>query len=312
MWIVGFSSLLGNVFVVIWRITSETKNNVQLVQAIFIGNLAFSDMLMGIYMLFLAITDTYYGDEFYIISNVWRKSIPCRFASFLVLVSGETSLILLTFITIDRFLSCVFPFSTNHFQKFSTTFAVSTTWGLTIIGSVLASVFADPDGDFYALSDVCIGLPFLTRLGGLKIESSTVESSISSRIFDLPVSTNKNTSWYFSIALFLGLNFLLSILILVLYIVIFLAVRKTSRAAQKSPNIKKEMLMAMRMTVVVMTNCLCWLPVVILGILSQSGTISVSLDLIVWTVVFILPLNASLNPYFVYNINVDWQLIYAS
>ena len=297
MWILGFSSFFGNIFVVIWRIRSETKNNVQLVQTIFIGNLAFSDMLMGIYMIFLAIADAYYGDEFYKISNDWRNSILCRFAGFLVLVSGETSLILLTLITIDRFLACVFPFSSNHFQKFSTTVAVSATWVITIMMSVLASVFADPDGDFYALSDVCIGLPFATKPGGYEIRSNTVKGSISSKTFDLPVSKNKNISWYFSIFLFLGLNFLLSNLIVVLYLVIFIAVRKTSRAAQTSPNIKKEMLMAMRMTFVVMTNCLCWLPVIIFGILSQSGVISVSVDLFVWTVVFILPFNASLNPY---------------
>ena len=282
---------------VIWRITSETKNNVQLVQAIFIGNLAFSDMLMGIYMIFLAIADAYYGPEFYRISNVWRNSILCKFAGFLVLVSGETSLILLTLITIDRFLVCVFPFSSNHFQKFSTTVVVSATWVITIIMSALASVFADPDGDFYALSDVCIGLPFVTRSGGYEVRSSTVKGSVSSRTFDLPFTTNKDISWYFSIFLFLGLNFLLSIIIVVMYVAIFIVVRKTRRAAQTSPNIKKEILMAMRMTFVVMTNCLCWLPVIIFGILSQSEIISISLDLFAWTVVFILPMNASLNPY---------------
>ena len=297
MWVFCFSSFFGNIFVMIWRITSETKNNVQLVQAIFIGNLAFSDMLMGFYMIFLAIADAYYGDEFYKISNVWRNSILCRFAGFLVLVSGETSLILLTFITIDRFLVCVFPFSSNHFHRFSATVAVSATWVVTIIMSVLASVFADSDGDFYSLSDVCIGLPFVTRPGGYEIRSNAVKGLISSKSFDLPISLNESISWYFSISLFLGLNFLLSNFIFVLYVVIFITVRKTSRAAQTSPNIKREMMMAIRMTAVVITNCLCWLPVIILGILSQSGVISISLELFVWTVVFILPLNASLNPY---------------
>ena len=81
-----------------------------------------------------------------------------------------------------------------------------------------------------------------------------------------------------------------------LYTTAFFAVRKSGRAVKKAPDIKQEMNMALRMSVVALSNCMCWLPVIILSGLSQAGYISVSLDVYVWSVIFILPINASLNP----------------
>ena len=78
MWALGFSAFFGNIFVFIWRFRVKTKNDVQAVQAIFVGSLAISDMFMGIYMLFLASVDAYYGDDFYKFSDNWRASIPAE------------------------------------------------------------------------------------------------------------------------------------------------------------------------------------------------------------------------------------------
>ena len=303
MWILGLSASIGNLFVLLWRATTETKNDVQIVQAIFIGNLALSDLLMGIYMLLLAVVDSYYGDEFYRFSDSWRLSLPCRAAGFLALLSSETSLLLLTFITVDRFLCCVFPFSSTHFKKFSAYAVVIASWLMVISMSFPAVVLADSDGDFYSLSDVCIGLPLVTRPESYVVESSTVEGSSNSYTFNIPVTSGLKSSWYFSTSVFLGLNFLLVLVIPILYIMIFIYVLKTRRAAQNTRSLKREVEMALRMTLVVMTNCLTWLPVIVMGILSQSGLISVSLDIYIWSVVVILPINASFNPY-LYTISV--------
>ena len=83
MWALGLSATIGNLLVLFLRITTKTKNDVQVVQAIFVGNLAFSDLLMGIYMFLLAAVDAYYGDKFYKVSDLWRVSSLCKVASFL-------------------------------------------------------------------------------------------------------------------------------------------------------------------------------------------------------------------------------------
>ncbi len=284
----------------------KTINDIQDVQKVFCINLAVSDLFMGIYMLFLAIADTYYGDEFYQYSDYWRVSIPCKFANFFSLLSNETTLLLITFITIDRYLCLTFPFSTNHFQKFSATIVSIAVWIFTVPLSLVSSIFADPDFNFYVLSDACIGLPLKKRPISYEVSSSHMIDHTVDYTFEIPTATGSKSSWYFSIVLFIGFNSFLVILITILYIITFFNVRKSKRAAQNSPNIKAEVKLALRMTGVVVTNCMCWLPVIILGILSQAN-VSISLDAYLWSVAFILPINASLNPcvYTLYQLLID-------
>ncbi len=297
MWLFGLSAMSGNLFVIFWRLRAKPDSKIQLNQAIFAGNLAVSDLFMAIYMLLLATADVYYGDEFYKFSDDWRLSISCRIANGLVLLSSETSLFLLMLITLDRFLGLVFPFSTHQFTKFSTIIAVVAVWCITLPMSILASTFADPESNVYELSDVCIGLPLTMRPASYEIKSDNVGDDTTDVVFEIPSSEGSKKSRYFSLVIFLGINFFLTILIIVFYVTIYVSVIKSRREAQESPRIKEELVIASRMTALVMTNCMCWLPVIILGILSQSEYILVSLDVYVWAVVFILPINASINPY---------------
>lgn len=74
--ILGLSTVIRNVLVLIWRLCEEKKNNIQTVQAIFMWNLAFSDLLMVSYMLFLASADIYFGNEFYKYSDDGESVVP--------------------------------------------------------------------------------------------------------------------------------------------------------------------------------------------------------------------------------------------
>ncbi len=201
MWLFGLTALIGNIIVIILKCKKETKNDTQLIQNIFTINLAISDMLMGIYMLFLAIADAYYGAAFYKFSNEWRVGFPCRMASFLIILTSETTLLLLVFTTADRFSRLVFPFSMYHMEILSATVSVVAIWCFTIPLSVLTSVFAAPDSDFYELSDVCIGLPFLTRAAGSFEIKSTNETF--DHTFDIPNPSGSMTSSYFALVIFL-------------------------------------------------------------------------------------------------------------
>lgn len=294
MWIIGLSACAGNVFVLLWRVKSKTLNKTQTVQAIFAANLALSDLLMGIYMLILAVTDLVFGDHFYQISDVWRSSMFCRVAGFLVLVSSEASLLMVTLTTIDRFLNLVFPFSNKHLGKKSGCIVVSIVWILTICLSLSAVILANPNSDYYSLSDVCIGLPF--TVNSVKYEAGDEGDFLINRIVNTSTKRKSQTNWFFSIALFLGMNSILIVLIVVMYVVIFLKVQESQRKL-KPPNYKKDILMSLRMGMVALSNFSSWMPVILLSILSRSETVSFSLDVYVWLVVFVLPLNASLNPF---------------
>ena len=54
--------------------------------------------------------------------------------------------------------------------------------------------------------------------------------------------------------------------------------------------------MARKMGMIVVTDFLCWMPIIMIGILAQCG-VSIPTEVYVWTVFLILPLNSSLNPY---------------
>ena len=297
MWIVGFGSCIGNVYVIILRIKNKKQSNkTNIKQRIFIGSLASSDFLMGLYVLILASVDAYYGEEYYKFSDEWRVSIGCRMAGFLSLFSAETSLLLLALLTMDRFLVFVFPFSMKQFRKFS---AIVAAVSVLVIGFAIglsATILADRDSNFYELSDVCIGLPLVTGARGYVVQPKGIEDTgVTSHKFTVPVAKDSDKSAIFSIIIFLGLNSAICVLILIEYVVIFVSITRTSRNA-RSFNIKKEIKMALRMFAVVIPNLLCWIPIVFLGILSQIEYVTLGLDIYVWAVVFILPINASLNP----------------
>ncbi|XP_022109475.1 slit homolog 1 protein-like [Acanthaster planci] len=60
---------------------------------------------------------------------------------------------------------------------------------------------------------------------------------------------------------------------------------------------EEEMSVALRMAVIVGTDFCCWMPVIVMGLLSQTGAVIIQPHMYAWTVVFILPINSSLNPY---------------
>ena len=77
MWLIGLNALVGNLFVLIWKRRHSEGSEVQ---SILLSNLAFSDMLMGVYMIIIASADIYFGDYFPMRSEKWRSGVTCRLA----------------------------------------------------------------------------------------------------------------------------------------------------------------------------------------------------------------------------------------
>lgn len=298
MWILGISALVGNCMVMILRVNEKTKSPIQAKQSFLVTNLAASDCIMGLYMLVLASADLYYGNEYFIYSEQWRTSAVCKLASFLSLLSSEASIFFITLITVDRFMCVVFPFSTIQLKDMSVKVSATIIWAFSVALAVVPTVFAGPDSDFYDLSDVCIGLPLITRPTSYKIESGGIGGGgDSDRNFDLPVPNEFQPAWYFSIAIFLGINLVCLVFIAVLYTAIFVSVKAQHEKVKAKSNHDENLKMAIRMAAIVGTDLICWLPVIIMGILSQTGAAVIPLQMYTWSVVFIIPINSSLNPY---------------
>ncbi len=294
MWVLGISAIIGNLFSVLYRLGEKRKNETQAIQSFLIGNLALSDFFMGVYMIILATADIYYGDDYFVYSDQWRSGIICRFAGFLSLLSSEGSVFFLTLISYERFLGGVFPFSSWRLTKGSAKLAGLCIWTFTIVLSLVPIILAGPNSDFYDLSDVCIGLPLITRPSTFELKSTDIGNEVS---FDLPVSQDSKPAWYFSIIIFLGVNLACFVAILLCYIAIFWSLRRSIAQSGRSGDAQEELKIAIKMAIIVGTDFLCWIPVIIMGILSQTELVVIPLEAYTWSVVFVIPINSSLNPY---------------
>ncbi|XP_072016503.1 G-protein coupled receptor GRL101-like [Amphiura filiformis] len=225
MWVLGISALIGNVFVVAVRVKEKTTSAIQAKQSFLIGNLAVSDFLMGIYMLVLSSADLYYSDEYFIYSDQWRSSNVCKFASFVSLFFFEASVFFITLISIDRFICVVFPFGKFKLRNISVKVTASIIWVISFLLGLVPTLQAGPESDFYDLSDVCIGLPLITRPSSYSIQSNDIGGPDSGRTFDLPVPDKFKPAWYYSIAIFLGINLVCFLVVFVGYVVMFIKVK---------------------------------------------------------------------------------------
>ena len=60
---------------------------------------------------------------------------------------------------------------------------------------------------------------------------------------------------------------------------------------------KEQIKLTARVTAIVMTDVCCWLPIILIGILVQSGAIELEAEVYTWTVMFVLPFNSTINPF---------------
>ena len=297
MWTLGLSAVFGNLFVIAMRIKENPISLSATKQRLFIANLAISDCFMGIYMLIIASADLYFGDVYFNFSKQWRSGVICKIASFLSLLSSEASVFIITLISLDRCISIVFPFSKIQLRVYSSKMTLCLLWMVSVGLALAPTLLAGPNSDFYDLSDVCIGLPLVTRPSSFQIEVSNVGNQFADNNFEVPIPTDSKPAWYFSIAIFLGLNLVCFLIILLCYVLIFVYVKHSAKNVQRKQSNKDEIKMALKMAAVVGTDFLCWFPVIVMGILSQTRIVVIPLVMFIWSVVFILPINSSLNPF---------------
>ena len=301
MWLLGLNALGGNLFVLFWRQkgTQTNKTNSMLLQ-----NLAASDLLMGIYMLIIASADSYYGDNFPMQSETWRSGITCRIAGAMSITSSEASVFFVTLISIDRFISIRFPFSTCKLGYMTTRLIIIVTWMIAIVLGTVPSVLSGSSFEFYDNSHVCIGLPLaLTKNYTVESQHTLLSIQFGDRFeteyVDVFITHEKGlvNGQFFSTAVFLGLNCFCYLIILGCYIEIVRDVRKSSKQAGRSQEMKEQIRLTTKVTAIVATDFCCWFPIIILGILVQTREIELPPSVYAWCVTFVLPINSAINPY---------------
>ena len=299
MWLIGLNALCGNMFVLMWRRKTKDTNRVQ---TFLLSNLAMSDFLMGIYMLLIGSADIYFGERFPMQAERWRKGTTCRVAGTISIVSSEASVFFITLISIDRFINIRFPFSRRKLSRKSTAIIMTMLWLTAMMLGLIPSILAGANHKFYDNSHVSIGLP----LAKLHLHSNTVSKELvyidELNIWYLrprvqSVSVGEVDGMFFSSALFLGLNCICYLIILLCYVEIIQTVMKSSKRVGLSPEVKEQVKMTAKVAAIVLTDFLCWSPVILLGVLVQAGVLTLPPSVFAWCVTVVLPINSAINPY---------------
>ncbi|XP_045406642.1 relaxin receptor 1 isoform X3 [Lemur catta] len=267
VWVVSAVTCFGNIFVICMRpyIRSENK-----LHAMSIISLCCADCLMGIYLFVIGAFDLKFRGEYNKHAQLWMESIHCQLVGSLAILSTEVSVLLLTFLTLEKYICIVYPFRCLRPGKCRTITVLILIWITGFIVAFIPLSNKEFFRNYYGTNGVCFPL------------HSEVTESIGAQIY--------------SVAIFLGINLAAFIIIVFSYGSMFYSVHKSTIRATEIPNqVKKEMILAKRFFFIVFTDALCWIPIFVLKFLSLlqveiPGTITS------WVVIFILPINSALNP----------------
>ncbi|KAG2463979.1 RXFP2 protein, partial [Polypterus senegalus] len=285
VWVVACITCFGNVFVICLRscVVSENRHHTMSIMA-----LCCADCLMGIYLFFIGTYDIRYCGEYNRHAQEWMESMQCQLIGSLAMLSTEVSVMLLTYMTVEKYLCIVFPFSPHRAGKKQTLFILITIWVLGFIIAVVPFFYKDSFGNYYGRNGVCFPLN--------------------------SDQTEKLGASIYSTSIFLGLNLVAFVAIVFSYTTMFYSIRKTGAKTGERSVYQREVAIAKRFFFIVFTDALCWIPIFLLKLLSLLRvefpgcplhflpsfpllSLSRLLGTITsWVVIFILPINSALNP----------------
>ncbi|XP_038052826.1 G-protein coupled receptor GRL101-like [Patiria miniata] len=294
MWILGLSAVVGNIFVIFWRYKQRHKEPHNWVQIFLILNLAVSDLLMGVYMVMIGSADVHFGQDYFLYAVQWRSAPLCKLAGVISVMSSEASTLIITVISLDRCFCIVFPYGSLRLRVRSARITVAIIWAVSAFFSLLPNVIEKYVPGFYGLSDVCVGLPLATK-SDYKASWHETDNLTFTFVFD--EMDEKTPASYYAIFLFIVVSLVCFVIITACYVAIFVSVKRSSKGATRRRDRDEEVKMAIKMALIVGTNFSCWMPIIIMGLLSQTGAVTIPVKTYAWTMVFVLPINSSINPY---------------
>ncbi|XP_068083115.1 relaxin receptor 1 isoform X2 [Anabrus simplex] len=264
VWLIGSLTCLGNALV-LWGRFSERDENREL--SFIVRNLAVADLLMGIYLIVIGVQDTQFRGEYSRRAHHWMSSWACTIIGMLAMASSEVSVLILVFLSLERFLLIAVPFG-GH-QKLTMKIAyrsVSLIWLTGLCFAAIPAVHWRHSTRFYGTNGMC---------------------------FPLHIDDPFLLGWQYSAFVVLGVNTTALVLIALLYTGMFVSIWRTRHATPISS--VKDIEFIVRFFFIILTDAMCWAPIIALKLLAM-GRVHISDELYAWVVVFILPVNSAINP----------------
>ncbi len=174
-------------------------------------------MLMGLHMAILCAADFIYGSDYYIYSEEWWVSKPCRLSGFLSLLSAEACVFFLLMISVDVYIRVKHIETEKRMSIKTARWAALGVWSAAGFIALTGSLSASVDSEFYYLSDFCIGLPLIRRPSNLVVEEGNASSPFGNRTINIEIPHGTKPAWALSIFLFMVLHVICFTIAVVLY-----------------------------------------------------------------------------------------------
>ena len=335
-WIMGIIVISGNLYVITSTILffkSVKLNKASKYQNVIILNIFIADMIMGIYLLSIAVYSVYYSGYYGKIDFEWRSSLRCSLIGSLAVVSSEASCFLIVMLTSTRLYAIYKPFFTPSASTCKYTLAVISVWLMAFLIAVLPILHQT--FNYFGQNKI----EFLNRFTRSKIWSKEKVTKFACR---LAIMKNKSiecncndwdstksflktnypeyspgaefgyygqtsvcmprfyvyrgeSAWEYSLVI-ITVNFLSFFFIAVSYICIFIKSKKKKLEIKTNQREKEPSKMHRRNLIIIITDFLCWIPICIMAFVKLSGFYLDDIAYII-TASLLLPINSAFNPF---------------
>ncbi|CAH0558040.1 unnamed protein product [Brassicogethes aeneus] len=268
VWIMGAIGCTGNLIVLLGRLLGPSNN---IVHSLYLRNLAFSDLLMGVYLFTIASVDQEYRGHYLRHQYKWRHSFLCNICGFLSTLSCESSVLILSLVTWDRFISVTQPLARKQPSPRTAALTLLVLWmaaalvALAPLSNFASSYFGD---EFYGSNGVCLSLH---------------------------IHEPYAMGWEYSATMFILVNAFALVFISYAYVRMINEIKASGVACRSTRQSEERDKVAQRFGIIVLTDSLCWVPIIIVKLVALFG-VAIPPDLYAWLAIFVLPINSALNP----------------
>ena len=335
-WIMGIAVISGNLYVIASKIhllLTIKLNKFLKYQHSFILSISIADMIMGIYLLIIAVHSVYYSGYYGQIDFEWRSSLRCSLTGSLAVLSSEASCFFMVLLTSTRLYAIYKPFSTPLASTHKYKLAIVSIWLMAFLIAVLPILHQT--FDYFVQNKVNFSnlftrskiwnkkkiIKFACRLAIMKNKSIECNcndwDSIKSFLkTSYPEYSPKaefgyygqtsvcmprfyvyrgESAWEYSFVI-ITLNFLCFFFIAVSYVCIFIKSKNNTIETETNQREKEQSRIQRRISRIIITNFLCWIPICVMAFVKLSGFYVDDVAYIV-SAGLLLPINSAFNPF---------------
>ncbi|XP_049846728.1 relaxin receptor 1 [Schistocerca gregaria] len=266
LWATAGCTAVGNALVLLGRGQAASAADNRVVSLV-VRNLAASDLLMSVYLAVIGWQDVQLRGVYHRAAHSWTTSWLCTLSGMLAMTSSEVSVLIMVFMSLERFILIALPLS--HSTSLAVRSAAATLALIWIAGISLAIIPA------------------------IHYRGSTRYYGINSMCFPLHIDDPFFLGWQYSAFILFGINMTGLVVMAALYTGMFISIVRTRHATPVS--MQGELEFAARFFFIVVTDAACWAPLITFRALAMFS-FHIPSEVYAWLVVLVLPVNSAVNP----------------